>query len=107
MIIRFDIEAKEIEVVSRFEMRVKKENKIVDVGAKTLPINLGDVFNKANAFCHSKFCDTCCIDNKNNNIINSNNISNGNLYNKCHKNKLLTYIFTNFIAMFKLSSGEI
>ena len=56
---------------------------------------------------NSKFCDTCCIDNKNNNIINSNNISNGNLYNKCHKNKLWTYIFTNFIAMFKLSSGEI
>lgn len=86
MIIRFDIEAKEIVVVSRFEMRVKKENKIVDVGAKTLPINLCDVFNKANSFCHSKFCDTCCIDNQNNNIIEYNNISNGNLYNKCHKN---------------------
>lgn len=90
MIIRFDIEAKEIEVVSRFEMRVKKENKIVDVGAKTLPINLGDVFNKASSFCHSKFCDTCCIDNHDNNIIESNNISNGNLYNKCHKNNYST-----------------
>ena len=86
MIIRFDIEAKEIEVVSRYELRVKKENKIVDVGAKTLPINLGDVFNKANSFCHSKFCDTFCIDNQDYNIINSYNISNGNLYNKCHKN---------------------
>ena len=52
MIIRFETKEEKIEIVSRFDMKLVSENvdKIADVGAKTLPINLNDVFKKALAF---------------------------------------------------------
>lgn len=52
MIIRFETKEEKIEIVSRFDMKLVSENvdKVADVGAKTLPINLNDVFKKAIAF---------------------------------------------------------
>lgn len=82
MIIRFDTNAKEIEIISRYEMRVKTQEKIVDVGAKTLPINLGDVFHKALSFSHSSI-GTNSVYISNNNILDENNILDNNLYTKC------------------------
>lgn len=52
MIIRFETQEEKIEIVSRFDMKLVSKNvdKIADVGAKTLPINLNDVFKKALTF---------------------------------------------------------
>lgn len=75
------------------EPRLDKNNKptsieTVDLGAKVLPINLGDAMNKALSFCDSDFVTSSVYISKNNNIEKNNNIKSGNIYTKCHKNTI-------------------
>jgi len=79
MIIRFDTNDKNIECVNRFNLKLVNSEKIVDVGAKNLPINLGDVFHKALSFHNSNFVTSSVYISNNNNIERSNNIKN-NIY---------------------------
>lgn len=74
MIIRFDTNEPKIEIISRNNMILRKQEKIVDVGAKTLPINLGDVFHKAYSFVQSNFVTSSVYISTNKEIDDENNI---------------------------------
>lgn len=86
MIIRYDSNETSIQIVNRFKIKPSTIKKYADVGARTLPINLEDVFNKGKSIISSKIVTSVVYIINNNNIKDNsnNNINNNNIYNKCH-----------------------
>lgn len=90
MIIHYNTNEREIAIVNRFDLRLvsNKVERYIDVGAKTLPINLDDVFNKGLTICQSNFVTSSVYINNNNNIEKNNNILYNDIYTTCHKNTI-------------------